>query len=165
VNLWSTCVEVQEGLAATRCGPWRCRGAEEALGVLQLLCSDTLRVRLCQLGLASPRWTFWSLLGSEGGRLQGLTCGPRSPRGSFVLWCHTPCVTLSEKWPVMLYRRGSTGEPLSLGSLGRVFLCPGLGWRRQPGRSQGPGWSVVVDQEPGASVLRQTPESQAEVAL
>jgi hypothetical protein len=60
-------------------GPCRCRGAEEALGIVRLLCSDTLHVRLCRLGLASHRWTFWSLLGGEGGRLQGLTCGPRSP--------------------------------------------------------------------------------------
>jgi hypothetical protein len=46
------------------------------LDVVRLLCSDTLRVRLCWLGPASPRWTFWSLLGGEGGRLQGLTRGP-----------------------------------------------------------------------------------------
>jgi hypothetical protein len=57
------------------CGPWRCRGVKEALGVIRLLCSHTLHVRLCQLRLASPRWTFWSLLGGEGGRLQGLTRG------------------------------------------------------------------------------------------
>jgi hypothetical protein len=68
---------VQKGLAAMRCGPWRCRGAKEALGIVRLLYFDTLRVRLCWLGLASPRWTFWSLLGGEGGRLQGLTRGPR----------------------------------------------------------------------------------------
>ena len=40
-----------------------CCGAKEALGAIWLLCSDTLRVWLCRLGLASPRWTFWSLLG------------------------------------------------------------------------------------------------------
>jgi hypothetical protein len=61
-------------------GPWRCHGAEEALGVVRLLCSDTLRVRLCRLGPTSPRWTFWSLLGGEGGRHQGLTRGLRSLR-------------------------------------------------------------------------------------
>jgi hypothetical protein len=60
-------------------GPWRCRGAEEAQGVVWLLCYDTLRARLCRLGPASPRWTFWSLLGGEGGWLQGLTSGPGSP--------------------------------------------------------------------------------------
>ena len=26
-----------------------------------------------------PKWTFWSLLGGEGGWLEGLTCGPGSP--------------------------------------------------------------------------------------
>jgi hypothetical protein len=41
------------GLVATRYGPRRCRGAKEALGVIWLLCSDTLHVRLCRLGLAS----------------------------------------------------------------------------------------------------------------
>jgi hypothetical protein len=70
----------------THCGPWRCRGAEEALGVIGLLCSDTLRVRLCRLGPASPGWTFWSLLGGEGGWLQGLTHGPGSPRASGGRW-------------------------------------------------------------------------------
>jgi hypothetical protein len=67
-----------------RYGPWWCRGAKEALGIIRLLYSDTLRVRLCRLGLASPRRTFWSLLGGEGGQLQGLTRGPeslRAPRG------------------------------------------------------------------------------------
>jgi hypothetical protein len=29
----------------------------------------TLCVRLCRLRPASPRWTFWSLLGDEGGWL------------------------------------------------------------------------------------------------
>jgi hypothetical protein len=67
--LWSTNAGVQEGLAVALCGPWWCRGAEEALGIVRLLYSDTLRVRLCQLGLASPMWAFWSLLGGEGGWL------------------------------------------------------------------------------------------------
>jgi hypothetical protein len=48
--------------------------------------------------------------------------------------------------------RGSAREPPSLGSLGRVFLCLGLGWRRWPGKSQGPGTGVVVDREPEARV-------------
>jgi hypothetical protein len=76
---------VQKGLVGMRCGPWRCRGAKEALGNVRLLYSDTLHVRLCWLGPASPRWTFWSLLGGEGGQLQGLTRGPRglqAPGGS-----------------------------------------------------------------------------------
>jgi hypothetical protein len=63
-----------------RHGPWWCLGAKEALGVVRLLYSDTLRVRLCRLGPAFPSWTFWSLLGGEGGWLQGLTRGPRSPK-------------------------------------------------------------------------------------
>jgi hypothetical protein len=72
MSLWSTYARVKEGLTVALCGPWQCRGAEEALGVIRLLCSDTPRVRLCQLGPASPRWTFWSLPGGEGGRLQEL---------------------------------------------------------------------------------------------
>jgi len=77
--LWSTCARVQEGIAAARYGPWRCRGAEKALGVIRLPCSDTLSVRLCRLGPASFGCTFWRLLGGEGGRLEGLTRGPESP--------------------------------------------------------------------------------------
>jgi hypothetical protein len=53
---------------------------EEALGVVRLLCSDTLSVRLCWFGPASTRCTFWRLLGGEGGRLEGLTRRPGSPR-------------------------------------------------------------------------------------
>jgi hypothetical protein len=40
-NLWSTCAGVYEGLAAVRRGPWRYLGAEEALGIVRLLCSNT----------------------------------------------------------------------------------------------------------------------------
>jgi hypothetical protein len=79
-SLWSTCTGVQEGLAAASCRQWRCRGAEEALGVIRLLCSDTLSVKLCRLGLASTRFAFWRLPDGEGGRLEGLTHGPGSPR-------------------------------------------------------------------------------------
>jgi hypothetical protein len=79
-SLWSTCTRVQEGLAAAWCGQWCCRGAKEAPGVVRLLCSDTLSVRLCWLGPAFTRCTFWRLLGGEGSRLKGLTCGPKSPR-------------------------------------------------------------------------------------
>jgi hypothetical protein len=41
--------------------PWRCRGAKEALGVVRLLYSDTLSVRLCRLGhppLGAPSGGF-----------------------------------------------------------------------------------------------------------
>jgi len=61
------------------CGPWRCRGAEEDLRVVRLAYSDTLSVRLCRLGPVSPRRAFWSLLGGEGGRLEGQAHGPESP--------------------------------------------------------------------------------------
>jgi hypothetical protein len=57
-SLWSTCTGVQEGLAATWCGQWCCHGAEEAPGIVQLLCSDTLSVRLCWLGPAFTRCTL-----------------------------------------------------------------------------------------------------------
>jgi hypothetical protein len=54
-------------------GLWRCCGAEEALGIVRLLCSDTLRVRLCRLGLASRLvdllesswWRRWLALGTD----------------------------------------------------------------------------------------------------
>jgi hypothetical protein len=78
--LWSTCARVQEGLAAALCRPWRCHRAEEVSGIVRLLCSDTLSVRLCRLRPASPRSAFWRILGGEGGRLEGLTCGPGSPQ-------------------------------------------------------------------------------------
>jgi hypothetical protein len=96
-SLRSTRVGGQEGLAVALYGPWWCRGAEEALDVVRLLCSDTLHVMLCWLGPASPRWTFWSLLGGEGGWLQGLSRGPESRlapggRRKLVLLCHALCV-------------------------------------------------------------------------
>jgi hypothetical protein len=37
-------------------------------------------VRLCRLRPASLGAPFWRLLGGEGGRLKGLTHGPRIPR-------------------------------------------------------------------------------------
>jgi hypothetical protein len=58
LSLWSTCTRLQEGLAAMSCGPWRCRGTEGALGIIRLLCSDMLGVRLCRLGPAFARCTF-----------------------------------------------------------------------------------------------------------
>jgi hypothetical protein len=60
-------------------GSWHCRGAEEDLGVVRLLSSDTLSVRLCWLGPASTRCTIWRLL-REGIWLEGLTRRPESPR-------------------------------------------------------------------------------------
>ena len=51
--------------------------------------------------------TFWSLLGGEGGRLQGLTRGLGSHpalggRGKIVFLCHAPCVTPPWKWSAVL---------------------------------------------------------------
>jgi hypothetical protein len=80
LSLWSTCAGVQEGLAAASCGPWRCRGAEKALGVVRLLYSNTLSVRLCRLGPTSPGCAFRRLLGGKGGQFEGLTRGPGSPQ-------------------------------------------------------------------------------------
>jgi hypothetical protein len=124
------------------CGPWWCCGAEEALGIVWLLFSDTLHARLCQLGSASPRWTFWSLLGGEGGWLKGLMHGPRGlpaprGRGKLVFLCHAPCVTLSQKWPARPRLKRSVWEALSPDGLGLVFLRLGLGWHRKLGMSQG----------------------------
>jgi hypothetical protein len=81
------------GLTAVLYGSWQCHGAEEALGIIRLACSNTLSVRLCRLGSASPRLTFWSLLGGEGIQLEGLMHGPRSlepleAEESFVFLCH-----------------------------------------------------------------------------
>jgi hypothetical protein len=99
------------------CGPWQCRGAEEALGTIRLLCSDTLRVRLCRLGPASPRWAFWSLLGGEEGRLQGLTSrlgSPRAPggRGKACLLVsrpvHDPIEGAAGKAAPKMLRRGAS---------------------------------------------------------
>ena len=73
-------------------GPWWCCGVEEALGVIQLLCSDTLRVRLCRLGPASPRWTFWSPLGGERDWLQGLMRGSRAAQPLEAVGSLSSCV-------------------------------------------------------------------------
>jgi hypothetical protein len=50
------------------------------MGVVWLLCFDTLSVRLCRFGLTSTRYIFWRLLGGEGGQLEGLMHGSRSPQ-------------------------------------------------------------------------------------
>jgi hypothetical protein len=49
---------------------------KKALGVVWLVCSDTLSVMLYQLGPASTRCAFWKLLGDEGNRSEGMTSGP-----------------------------------------------------------------------------------------
>jgi hypothetical protein len=84
MSLLSTCIGFQEGPAVALCGPWQCHGAKEALGII-----DCSVLTLCVSGCAGldrlpPRCTFWRLLGGEGGRVEGLTCGlgsPRAPRG------------------------------------------------------------------------------------
>jgi hypothetical protein len=78
LRIWSTCARVQEGLVVVLYGPWQYCGAEEALGIIRLLCLDTMSVRLCRLRTASPRCVFWSLLGDEGGWLEGMMHGPGS---------------------------------------------------------------------------------------
>jgi hypothetical protein len=94
-------------------------------GVARLLCSDTLSVRLCQLGPASTKCTFWRLLGGEGSRLEGLTRRPISPqapeasRGVCFLVSHL-CMTLLEEWLTLSPLGG-----LSLGNQPRIRLvCP-----------------------------------------
>ena len=57
------------------------RGAEQAPGVVRLLCSNTPSVKLYRLGPASPRGAVWRHLGGEGGWLEG----SRRGRGRVVL--------------------------------------------------------------------------------
>ena len=68
---------------------------------------------------------------------------PQEAVGSFVFLCHAPEVTLSEEQLVGPHLGSGTEEPPSIGSSGHVFLCPGLGWRHEPGRSQRPGLIVL----------------------
>jgi hypothetical protein len=113
------CARVQEGLAAVQRGPVRCLGAEEAwassdYSILTLCVSDGVG-----LDRPSPGETFWSLLGGEGGQLWGLMRRPRSPQ--------TP--KGRGKLCLLVSRLDSNArKPLGIGSLGLVFLCPGLGW-------------------------------------
>jgi hypothetical protein len=126
LSLWSTCVGVEESLVVAPCGPWRCRGAEETLGVARLLCSGMLSVRLCRLRPVPSRCTFWRLLGGERGRLGGLTHGsgtlePLKLAEEFVFLCHVPCVTLSEEWLTEPHLQAALGSPPSLGGFGHTF--------------------------------------------
>ena len=65
-------------------GLWQCRRAEEALGIVRLLYSDTLSVKQCWFGPTSTRCTLWSFLGGEGIQLKGLMSEPESPRAPGV---------------------------------------------------------------------------------
>jgi hypothetical protein len=144
LSLWSTCAGVQEGLVAALCGPWRYSGAEEVLGVVRLACSDTLSVRLCWLGPAYPRRTFWSLLSGKGGQLEGLKHGPKSPRapggreGACLLLSrpvHDPIGGAAELRP-----RCSIGEPQASMAWGMSSCARALagvvGWAGAKDRAQ-----------------------------
>jgi hypothetical protein len=54
--------------------------SRRSFGVVRLLCSDMLSVKLCRPGLISTRCTFSRLLGGEVGRFEGLMRSPKSPR-------------------------------------------------------------------------------------
>jgi hypothetical protein len=117
------------------CGLWRCCGVEEALGVIRLLCSDTLSVRLCQLGLGSTRCTLWRILGGEGSQLEGMTCGPRSleplkPAEEFVFLRDASCMILSTERLTEPCLQGSAGEPSKPWWLKVPLLSLGLSWCR-----------------------------------
>ena len=63
---------------------------------------------------------------------RGLRVSPKAPEppeavGSFVFLCHAPDVTLSEEQLAGACLGSGAGEPPGIGSLGLVFLCPGLG--------------------------------------
>jgi hypothetical protein len=123
--------------------------SQKSLGVVQLLCSDTLHVRLCRLGPVYPRWTFWSLLGDEGGRLQGLTRRLGSSpapggRGKLVFLCHAPCVTQSRKWPVGPPPGWRLGSPKSRW-LGACLLAHGPWLASQAGQEPRPELGHVID--------------------
>jgi hypothetical protein len=60
--------------------------------------------------------------------------GPGAPEPleaaeELVFLCHATCVTLLGERLAEPRPRGSAREHVSLGGSGRVFLCPGLGWR------------------------------------
>jgi hypothetical protein len=116
-----------------RCGPSRCLRAKEAwasssCSVLTLCVSDGVSLDRPPLGE-----TFWSLLSGEGGRLRGLTHGPKSPRApggcrKLCLLVSRPDVTLLEEQLAGARLGSDAREAPGIGSLGLVFLCPGLGW-------------------------------------
>jgi hypothetical protein len=146
-------------------GPWRCCGAEQTLGVVRLLCSDTLSVRMCRLGPAATRYTFWRLLRGEGNRLEGLMSGPGSPRPlkpveEFVFLRHAPCVTLSEEWLTVPCPLGSAREPSSLGAQGAYLqLGPWLALKARRGPRIGLKLLMI-----GSLRLGRAPEPRVEAA-
>jgi hypothetical protein len=68
--------------------------------------------------------------------------GPLEAMEGLVFLCHAPCVTLLGERLAKPCPRGSAREPPSLSALGRVFLCPSLGWCLRPGESQGSSLSL-----------------------
>jgi hypothetical protein len=80
---------------------------------------------------------------------------PLEAEEKLVFLCHTPCVTLSGERPVRLHPKCCVEEPLNLGGLRHVALCPGLGWRHRPGRSRGPdsGFPSIERLRPRAEAL------------
>ena len=110
------------------CGPWQCRGAEEALVVIRLLCFDTLSVKICRLGPVSTRSASGGFLVlKEAGLRHWRTClealEPLKPAEEFVFLCHAPYVTLSKERLTEPRPRGSAREPPSLGGSGGTFSC------------------------------------------
>ena len=68
---------------------------------------------------------------------------PGRLREGFVFLCHAMDVTLSGDQLVGPCLGSSAEETPSISSSGPIFLCTGLGWCREPGRSHGLG-SVVT---------------------
>ena len=66
-------------------------------------------------------------VGSKGRHVGLEAPEPPEAMGSFVFLCHAPDVTLSEEQLVVVRRGSDARVPLGIGSLGLVFLCPGLG--------------------------------------
>jgi hypothetical protein len=53
---------------------------------------------------------------------------PLEAAGIFVFLCHAPDMTLSKEQLVGACLGSDAREAPGIGSLGIVFLCPGLGW-------------------------------------
>jgi hypothetical protein len=105
--------------------------SQKSLDIIWLLCSDTLCVRLCWLGSASPKWDLqessWlrRRLAPRADMRSRKPLSPRRPLGGFVFLCHTLDMTLSERQLARARLRSITGEPPSVGSLRPYLLIPG----------------------------------------
>jgi hypothetical protein len=69
-------------------------------------------------------------VGSEGRRADLEATEPPEAAGSFIFLCHAPDMTLLEEQLAGAHLGSGAREPLGIGSMGLVFLCPGLGWHR-----------------------------------